>query len=112
MLKIEYSSRFKRDYKKIAKDQDTVAKIREVLTLLVNEKQLPAKNRPHPLAGNYQNYMECHIKPDLLLVYRINDNLLILELFRTRFSVSTPRQSSIAAPANSINNADSNLHSR
>ena len=51
MLKIEYSSRFKRDYKKIAKDQDTVAKIREVLTLLVNEKQLPAKNRPHPLAG-------------------------------------------------------------
>ena len=83
MLKIEYSSRFKRDYKKIAKDQDTVAKIREVLTLLVNEKQLPAKNRPHPLAGNYQNYMECHIKPDLLLVYRINDNLLILELFRT-----------------------------
>lgn len=82
MLKIEYSSRFKRDYKKIAKDQDTVAKIREVLTLLVNEKQLPAKNRPHPLSGNYQNYMECHIKPDLLLVYRINDNLLILELFR------------------------------
>ena len=65
-----------------AKDQDAVAKIREVLTLLVNEKQLPAKNRPHPLAGNYQNYMECHIKPDLLLVYRINDNLLILELFR------------------------------
>lgn len=45
MLKIEYSSRFKRDYKKIAKDQDTVAKIREVLMLLVNEKQLPAKNR-------------------------------------------------------------------
>ncbi len=73
MRTIERSSVFRRDYKREAKgqcrstlDEDLVP----VLTSLVNDKPLDARCRDHALSGDWAGYRECHIKPDLLLIYR------------------------------------------
>ncbi|MDR2576190.1 MAG: type II toxin-antitoxin system YafQ family toxin [Treponema sp.] len=48
------------------------------MTLLIEEKPLPASCNPHPLHGEYSGYMDCHVKFDLILVYRIEGNILWL----------------------------------
>lgn len=50
----------------------------EVLYLLLNDKPLPQQYKDHELIGNWKGFRECHIKPDLLLIYRKNDDLLQL----------------------------------
>ncbi|UOP04947.1 type II toxin-antitoxin system YafQ family toxin [Conchiformibius kuhniae] len=50
----------------------------EVLNTLANDGILPEKYRNHPLKGNYAGYWECHIRPDLLLIYKSGDDGLFL----------------------------------
>ncbi len=83
MLKIRYSSRFKKDYKVIVKRGYDVKLLEEVLNLLVQQKVLPQKYLDHPLVGNYAGYRECHITPDWLLIYKIEKTILTLSLTRT-----------------------------
>ena len=83
MLKIRYSSRFKKDYKSIVKRGYNTKLFEEVLSILVQEKTLPQKYLDHPLAGNYSGHRECHITPDWLLIYKIEKDILILSLTRT-----------------------------
>ncbi|ABI68385.1 type II toxin-antitoxin system YafQ family toxin [Syntrophomonas wolfei] len=83
MLKIRYSSRFKKDFKAIVKRGYDVKLLEEVLNLLVQEKVLPQKYLDHPLTGNYAGHRECHITPDWLLIYKIEGDILILSLTRT-----------------------------
>jgi mRNA interferase YafQ len=45
----------------------------EVLSLLIEDQPLPAGNRDHTLSGDWAGYRECHLKPDLLLIYRKPD---------------------------------------
>lgn len=77
MRTIERSTAFKRDYKCIKatpryrKDLDSL--ISDILKCLVADKVLPEKNYDHALSGNWTGYRECHIKPDLLLIYRKPD---------------------------------------
>ena len=85
---IEKSTAFKRDYKREAKgkfrkslDKDLV----EILTLLVDDQPLSAKQRDHELVGNWGGFGECHIKPDLLLIYDISA-VKILRLARMGYS--------------------------
>ena len=66
MLKIRYSSRFKKDYKTLIKRGYDVAPLEEVLNLLVEEQPLPPRFMDHALIGNYQEHRECHITPDWL----------------------------------------------
>ena len=47
------------------------------------EKPLPNKNRDHDLSGDWIGHRECHILPDWLLIYRIEDDVLVLTLART-----------------------------
>lgn len=75
MRKLERSSSFKRDFKKHG---DLDAALIEVLYLLLNDTPLPAKYCDHDLIGNYNGYRECHIKPDLLLIYKKDDDYLKL----------------------------------
>jgi len=73
MRTIERSGAFKRDYKREAKGQRRLGldeALVSVLTLLVNDKPLKPYQRDHDLIGNWSGYRECHIKPDLLLIYR------------------------------------------
>lgn len=80
MLKIKYGAKFKKDYKKIVKRGYDVRLMEEVIRKLANQETLPPKNNDHLLSGNYR---ECHITPDWLLIYQINDDELILQLTRT-----------------------------
>ena len=58
-------------------------KRQEVVRILAETKTLPEKYIPYPLIGNYVGYMECHILPDWLLIYKIKDDELVLVLSRT-----------------------------
>jgi len=77
MRTIDRSSEFKRDYKRASKGQhhatlDDTLKL--VLDALVANQPLAAKHHDHDLSGNWSSYRECHIKPDLLLIYRKPDS--------------------------------------
>jgi len=77
MRTIERSSAFKRDYKREAKGEyrATLDKVlRPVLVALATDQLLAARYRDHGLAAKWANYRECHVKPDLLLIYRKSDD--------------------------------------
>ena len=82
-MKITTTSKFKKDYKKIQKRGYNLKLLEEVVRILAETKTLPEKYIPHPLIGNYVGYMECHILPDWLLIYKIKDDELVLVLSRT-----------------------------
>jgi mRNA interferase YafQ len=83
MLKIKYETTFKKDYKRIKKRGYDVRLLEAVIELLAQGKTLPSKYKDHLLIGKYKGYRECHITPDWLLIYEINDEELILYLTRT-----------------------------
>ncbi|MDR1976627.1 MAG: type II toxin-antitoxin system YafQ family toxin, partial [Campylobacteraceae bacterium] len=51
---------------------------KELLTTLLNGEELPPKNRDHALKGRFKECRECHIKPDLLMIYQKQEDILIL----------------------------------
>lgn len=55
----------------------------DIIRKLARGKQLPEKNKDHALSGNWKDHRECHVQSDWLLVYRIENDLLILTLSRT-----------------------------
>lgn len=80
---IERTPQFKKDYKLAEKQGLDLNKLKEVVTLLANGEPLPPKNKDHQLKGNYKGHRECHIEPDWPLIYKVQDNILILTLLRT-----------------------------
>lgn len=83
MLKIKYHTSFKKDYKRVIKRGYDIKLIEEIIYKLANGEQLPEKNKDHPLSGEYAGCRECHITPDWLLIYEINNEELVLYLTRT-----------------------------
>jgi len=83
VLKLRYSSKFKKDFKTVEKHGYDISLFEEVLVMLVNEQPLPKKYRDHLLSGNFKGHRECHITPDCLLVYKIEKKILTLSLTRT-----------------------------
>lgn len=75
---ITFSKQFKKDFKKINKDDKIILK--NIVDKLANDETLEAKYKDHALKGNYIGFRECHIKPDLLLIYRERDDILELYL--------------------------------
>ena len=76
MRTIERSSAFKRDYKKVTttpRHRSLDPLLLATLALLLEDQPLPESNRDHALSGAWVGYRECHIKPDLLLIYRKPD---------------------------------------
>lgn len=82
-LTIVPTSQFKKDFKRIKKRGYDLSELKEVLDKLANREELEQRNRDHALSGNYAGFRECHIKPDWLLVYAIDDDKLILTASRT-----------------------------
>ena len=80
---IQRTTSFKRDYKLVKKRGYDVQKLKVVVTLLAEGKELPQEYRDHALTGNWVGFRELHIAPDWLLVYRIYEQQLILSLTRT-----------------------------
>jgi len=90
MLKLEYSAQFKKDFKKISKlPIPDIVEVGHVIKQLQLQKSLAEKYVDHLLSGNWHEYRDCHIKPDLVLIYKVAGDSLRLarigthsELFR------------------------------
>jgi mRNA interferase YafQ len=82
MRKIERGNKFKKDYKResTGRHKTTLQKeFVEVITTLANDQPLDTRYRDHELYGNWKNHRDCHIKPDLVLIYtRPDDKTLML----------------------------------
>ena len=83
MLIAKYSRRFKNDFKVAYKaDPSAADDLRAVLKILLAGRSLPPAYRQHKLLGEFSECLECHLRPDLLLVYKINKGELTLLLLR------------------------------
>jgi mRNA interferase YafQ len=76
MRAIKYTSRFKRDYRReksgvLGKKLDKL--LLGAVNLLADDKPLPHRYVDHPLAGEWKDHRDCHIRPDLVLIYRKPD---------------------------------------
>jgi len=71
MLDPTFTGPFRKDRKLMQKRNKDMDKLTEVMDLLINEIPLQPKHENHPLHGNYEGKMECHVEPDWLLIYRI-----------------------------------------
>ena len=80
MYDIFRTSSFKKDYKKLSNNDKAILK--KVVTILANGETLDKKYKDHKLIGNYLGCRECHLKPNLLLIYKIDNNILELALAR------------------------------
>ncbi|WP_441562234.1 type II toxin-antitoxin system RelE/ParE family toxin [Colibacter massiliensis] len=84
MLKIRYHSKFKKEYKQALQHPGNKAEqLQTVLEYLVQEKTLPRKYHDHALTGKYTGFRECHIRPNWLLIYKIEPEIVTLVLSRT-----------------------------
>lgn len=84
MRTIERTGQFKRDYKRLLKgtySEKLDSLFMEVLVLLVTDNPLPAKYNDHSLGGEWKDHRDCHVKPDVVLIYRKPDPK-ILQLVR------------------------------
>jgi mRNA interferase YafQ len=80
MRAIDRSSAFRRDYKREARGQHRATlddDLVPVLAALANDRPLEPRHRDHDLSGEWSGYRECHVKPDLLLIYRKTDQDLL-----------------------------------
>lgn len=82
---IDYTSKFKKQYKKMKLQGKNITLLIEVITKLGNGKTLESKYCNHILANTnyFKNCFECHIEPDWLLIYRIDNKNLVLLLCQT-----------------------------
>ncbi len=83
MFRLIFSSKFDKDLKICKKRNYSIAQIVEVLELLKTNGIVPAKNKPHKLSGIYNQCWECHIRPDWLLIWKIDRIENKIELVRT-----------------------------
>lgn len=79
MLMPEYTTKFKKDLKIIQKRNLNINLLKDIINLICNEIPLPPKNKDHFLSGNWSEHRECHIQPDWLLIYQIENELVIFE---------------------------------
>ena len=80
---VKYTTQFKKDFKLAEKRGLHTELLKEIVGKLAKGEALPEKNRDHALTGNWLGHRECHIQPDWLLIYRYDNNVLVLTLART-----------------------------
>ena len=78
MYAVEFTTRMKRDVKRMRKHGKDMSKLLKILELLASGKPTPAKYRDHVLSGDLRVIRELHIEPDWLLLYQIHRDVLIL----------------------------------
>lgn len=83
MLKIQVSTKFRKDYKRIKKRGYNLSLLQDILDKLCAQEPLAPKYRDHALTGLYKGFRECHIQPDWLLIYAVDKDKLILVASRT-----------------------------
>jgi len=79
MREIEQTSQFKKDLKRIGKSgKYKLDELLEVINKLAGNTPLDEKNRDHPLSGEWKDFRDCHIRPDWVLIYKLDPGKLIL----------------------------------
>ncbi len=74
-----YSRQFERDLRLMQRRGKEIEKLKIVIKLLIEEQSLAERYRDHPLMGSWRGRRECHIQPDWLLIYKLQDNEIIFE---------------------------------
>jgi len=90
MLNIRDKKQFRKDYRKLKSSGKDLSRLAVVIDTLSAEEPLPERYRDHTLIGNYAGCRECHISPDWLLIYQINETELILMRIRSISRCSGP----------------------
>lgn len=80
---IIFTTHFKKDFKLAVKRGLNLKALASVIVTLASGESLPERNKDHELTGDRKGYRECHILPDWLLIYKIENNTLVLTLART-----------------------------
>jgi len=86
MFNIDASNKFLKDLRLLKKRSvKDLAALKEIISLLAENghRAIPPKHVPHKLSGKYKGYWECHVKPDLLLIWEEKETLRLIELVRT-----------------------------
>lgn len=83
MLELRFTAKFKKDYRRIKRQGKDLSKLEATLEALVHGEGLPEAMRDHSLGGTYHGHRECHIEPDWLLIYRIDEEGVVLVATRT-----------------------------
>jgi len=79
MRRLSQTRQFSRDVKRMAKRGKDIAKLREIVTRLAEELPLDPRHRDHPHIGKLINCRDCHIEPDWILIYSMDQESLRLE---------------------------------
>lgn len=79
MKAIFQTSQFKKDIKRVNKRGKDLSKLKEVTMIIANGHGLENRHRDHALSGNWAGSRDCHIEPDWILIYRVDDESLFLE---------------------------------
>jgi mRNA interferase YafQ len=83
MLKLSFTNQYLKDLELMKRRKLPKSELDDVVKLLIEQKPLLPKHKDHPLKGNFVGYRECHIRPDWLLMYKIDKQVLTLVLIRT-----------------------------
>ena len=83
MYEIKATGKFKKDLKTLIRRGYNMNLLDDIVTKLANGEKLLEKNKDHGLSGNYIGKRECHITPDWLLIYEVDQEVLYLYLIRT-----------------------------
>ena len=82
-FEVKLTTQFKKDFKQAMKRGLKIKLLGDVIAKLAMGEALPESNRDHALTGDWKGFRECHILPDWLLIYRIENDVLVLTLTRT-----------------------------
>ena len=83
MLRPIRTGKFKKEFAMAEKRCKNMDKLIEVMAMIINEKPLPPERRNHPLHGKWKGTFECHVEPDWLLIYEIDQTVREVIFHRT-----------------------------
>ena len=80
---VRFTSQFKKDYRLAQKRKLPLDELNRIIAMLAEGIELPEDLHDHALLVNFKGCRECHIRPNWLLIYKVFENILVLELTRT-----------------------------
>jgi len=83
MLKVEYTTQFKRDLKVANKRKKNMSSLQQIMKKIEYEETLNPKFKDHPLVGNWKTHRELHVEPDWLLIYKLIPEEKVVIFVRT-----------------------------